>query len=125
MIPYTKPQFFFNLQTDQEFISDGVTAFDTEVTLVVTVGNQGPSTIQDATLEIFFPSRLESVTGDFTFLYPYDIVSDGHLCVSEINLNKHTPVCTHCGSVLPYLRQFCFLPYMYMYMCMCTVPDNI
>ena len=54
---------------------EGIDAFDTEITLVVTIGNVGPSTIQNATLDVFFPSRLESITGTFSFLYPYDIVS--------------------------------------------------
>ena len=64
------------LQTDMMLLNEGVDALDTEITLVVAVGNTGPSPIQNATLDVFFPSRLEAITGVFTLLYPYDIVSN-------------------------------------------------
>ena len=45
-------------------------------TLTVTVSNSGPSTIQNAEVNIFLPVQSEEVTGTRFFLYPIFLSSE-------------------------------------------------
>lgn len=51
----------------------GLNALGSEINLVVTIGNAGPTTIVDAFFSVYLPLQRSSITGIRYFLYPSGI----------------------------------------------------
>ena len=58
---------------DTALATMGLSALGSEINLVVTIGNAGPTTIGEAFFRVYLPLQRSNVTGMRYFLYPSGI----------------------------------------------------